>query len=276
MSYNKLGFTSGQTLKAEHLNHMEDGIANVSWNDLTDKPFYESVSYGDTLSTNREALSDALSGGDAVTDSVGNSVKVSDAIPTLNDLVNGVIIRYIEDDDEWILSYDDILSDNEQAPAGVLVIGEFAVISSDNFTMNDVVFPEKGTYVFIDAGVNNSLSLTISGYNGFETATVKKIDEKYLPAVGVTKFYTVIGDSDNYLHTSVDLSEETRVHSKDIDAAVSRGTIVLYSVYESGSIDCIMYPDCINPGRSGYWIHARNSDNNLVGYKTSDFEAAEE
>jgi hypothetical protein len=41
MSYNKLGFTSGQTLKAEHLNHMEDGIANISWNDLTDKPFYE-------------------------------------------------------------------------------------------------------------------------------------------------------------------------------------------------------------------------------------------
>ena len=43
MSYEKLGFTSGQTLKAEHLNHMEDGIANAggasSWNDLTDKPF---------------------------------------------------------------------------------------------------------------------------------------------------------------------------------------------------------------------------------------------
>lgn len=29
MSYNKLGFTSGQTLKAEHLNHMEEGIANA-------------------------------------------------------------------------------------------------------------------------------------------------------------------------------------------------------------------------------------------------------
>jgi hypothetical protein len=42
MSYEKLGFTSGQTLKAEHLNHMEEGIANAggasSWNDLTDKP----------------------------------------------------------------------------------------------------------------------------------------------------------------------------------------------------------------------------------------------
>ena len=29
MSYEKLGFTSGQTLMAEHLNHMEDGIANA-------------------------------------------------------------------------------------------------------------------------------------------------------------------------------------------------------------------------------------------------------
>ena len=41
MSYEKLGFVSGQILKAEHLNHMEEGIANTSWNDLTDKPFGE-------------------------------------------------------------------------------------------------------------------------------------------------------------------------------------------------------------------------------------------
>lgn len=43
MSYNKLGFTSGQTLKAEHLNHMEEGIANAggaSWDNITDKPSY--------------------------------------------------------------------------------------------------------------------------------------------------------------------------------------------------------------------------------------------
>lgn len=43
MSYNKLGFTSGQTLKAEHLNHMEEGIANAggaSWDSITDKPSY--------------------------------------------------------------------------------------------------------------------------------------------------------------------------------------------------------------------------------------------
>jgi hypothetical protein len=32
MSYNKLGFTSGQTLKAEHLNHMEEGIEAIANN----------------------------------------------------------------------------------------------------------------------------------------------------------------------------------------------------------------------------------------------------
>lgn len=53
MSYEKLGFVSGQTLKAEHLNHMEDGIANsggvTSWNDLSDRPFYEEVKMGNVV-----------------------------------------------------------------------------------------------------------------------------------------------------------------------------------------------------------------------------------
>ena len=30
MSYEKLGFVKGQVLKADHLNHMEDGIANAA------------------------------------------------------------------------------------------------------------------------------------------------------------------------------------------------------------------------------------------------------
>lgn len=41
MSYEKLGFEKGQVLKAEHLNHIEEGISSVSWNDLQDKPFGE-------------------------------------------------------------------------------------------------------------------------------------------------------------------------------------------------------------------------------------------
>ena len=43
MLYEKLGFQKNQMLKAEHLNHMEEGIANCaspSWNDIVDKPSY--------------------------------------------------------------------------------------------------------------------------------------------------------------------------------------------------------------------------------------------
>ena len=59
MSYEKLGFEKGQVLKAEHLNHMEDGIANaggvgfeywkgnVTWNN-TDKYFtFEGIDFRD-------------------------------------------------------------------------------------------------------------------------------------------------------------------------------------------------------------------------------------
>lgn len=37
MSYTKLGFVSNQILKAEHLNHMEDGIANAGGGDWNAK-----------------------------------------------------------------------------------------------------------------------------------------------------------------------------------------------------------------------------------------------
>lgn len=41
MSYEKLGFEKGQVLKAEHLNHMEDGIARASCKTLTVKiPYF--------------------------------------------------------------------------------------------------------------------------------------------------------------------------------------------------------------------------------------------
>lgn len=279
MSYNKLGFIKGQTLKAEHLNHMEEGIANVSWNDLTDKPFGESVSYGDTLSINL----DALSSEDVVMDTSGWNIKVSDATPTLNEFVNGVIIQNTENGQYNVL-YDEILYQNENSPFDDMVIFEmFVVIPSDNFTMNfdggEMVFPEKGTYILAEAaaGMAGILDVTIPGYNGFETTVTKKIDEKYLPAVGVTKFYIVHnGDSgDNYLYTSADGSEETRAHSKDIDAAVSRGTIVLYVVSWDGGIECITYPRYISRGTSGYFISADGDGGTQLGCMTSDFDAGE-
>lgn len=67
MSYEKQNFTSGQVLTAAALNHMEDGIANAggaqSWNDLKDKPFYETTEMVEILpelsATGQEGDSDS-------------------------------------------------------------------------------------------------------------------------------------------------------------------------------------------------------------------------
>lgn len=40
MAYTKQSFEDGQVLTAEHLNHMEQGIAAPDWNDVTNRPFY--------------------------------------------------------------------------------------------------------------------------------------------------------------------------------------------------------------------------------------------
>jgi hypothetical protein len=41
--YIKQNFTSGQVLKAEHLNHMEDGIENLSLTILTEEQVNELI-----------------------------------------------------------------------------------------------------------------------------------------------------------------------------------------------------------------------------------------
>ena len=70
MSYKKLGFVSGQTLKAEHLNHMEEGIAkagsSVSWDDLNDKPFGKTIDFKSVFEfIGVEAIVDEYSNGAA-------------------------------------------------------------------------------------------------------------------------------------------------------------------------------------------------------------------
>lgn len=69
MSYNKLGFTSGQTLKAEHLNHMEDGIANAGGGAFILRPTENELS-GDfseiICTTNYDEMAKALESGTPV------------------------------------------------------------------------------------------------------------------------------------------------------------------------------------------------------------------
>lgn len=265
MSYNKLGFTKGQTLKAEHLNHMEEGIANVSWSDLTDKPFGEVVETINSITWdgNFEGKDVVSMGGGYV------SIKVSDAAITAADMIGGsYTLTLINSDipDETFVIDESMIT---PVTDGLSIIGEqghVVVVDKDEVDFNGIIFTKGIYFLFVD-GVFYASNLTLS--SSIEGLVTKKIDEKYLPTVGVTKFYAVQG-GDGYLHTSVNDLEETRVHSRDIDTAVSRGTIVLYVLFDDGSLDSIVYPYCFSRGASGYWISAYCNGHN-VEYQTSDF-----
>ena len=69
MSYNKLGFTSGQILKAEHLNHMEEGIANaapMSYIIKLTEDNFAYMNYTNTYIDNYDEIYDVLTSGGIV------------------------------------------------------------------------------------------------------------------------------------------------------------------------------------------------------------------
>ena len=190
MSYEKLGFVSNQILKAEHLNHMEDGIAKacsgggaggtISWNDLTDKPFYEetTTTVGDTLTWdgNTDGLACAL---DLL-------YKVSNKTFTLDEL-NGSVIN-MSDGQSFTCTTED--SSLFELADGVYVLGDPVAYVSEQAAGIDlgdgIMFPEAGLY-FLAEDASDGLfyvsSLTIPGYTDFVNTTtiVKTIDTKYLP-----------------------------------------------------------------------------------------------
>lgn len=219
MSYEKLGFVSGQKLKAEHLNHMEDGIANISWNDLADKPFGEETTTvsGDTLTW------------DGNTEGLVNTnnaelpmYKVSDVIITKSDLTNG--ISFVVNGEEESIDWETFQSAVNDDDFGLLEA--VAIVPYDNYNFdNGIVFPEAGVYFINIPNVACCSSFTIHGYTGFVTTgtVVKPLDEKYLPD-------SVKGGGDIVI---VSVSFETLMlsHTPDeIDAMQKEGKMVLLSL----------------------------------------------
>ena len=78
----------------------------------------------------------------------------------------------------------------------------FAIVPTDNLIIEgddgQIVFPKAGVYALFTGGFNNYLaSLTIPGYTGFETTTIKRLDEKYMPILtspGGKKFKIAVND----------------------------------------------------------------------------------
>lgn len=186
MSYNKLGFTSGQTLKAEHLNHMEDGIANAggvtSWNDLTDKPFGSEVTEGvlkwDGDSSGKEVL-------DLVNNHQNTLAKVSNDTFTADELNGCTMVIYTKGMGET-----EITIGQENAQAAQFVEGLVAVMLEQTpfvlTVVDDDVYAgmpmKKGTYfnVTVDEAEVVEYVKSISCLT-HKVETIKTLDEKYLP-----------------------------------------------------------------------------------------------
>lgn len=155
-----------------------------SWNDLADKPFYETTVMGDTLTwdgdTSKVETIDPTGSGQLLL------CLISDTVPTSSDFANGAKIVF-GSGTKLELTADEIL------PIGNGVLAEsefnFVIVSNDNTTVTvpyagitlTVTFPKKGVYFGMAVGSGYTRSLTITGYTGFKTTKIKALDVKYLP-----------------------------------------------------------------------------------------------
>lgn len=185
MSYNKLGFTSGQTLKAEHLNHMEEGIANAggikSWNDLEDKPFeevpkmYLATWDGDMTGRTTIDISEfGLSG--------SYLVKVSDEVYTEDELIGTFIHNSTED-----IGYDVNNNSFAMLIAGALSINDMSVVVVHSASEINAAIGAPDGYI-----TNGTYFLCAPSYSYYVTdicreGYVTTLDEKYLPEAAIVK-----------------------------------------------------------------------------------------
>lgn len=163
-----------------------------SWNDLTDKPFGESATGGDTLvwDGNTEGLAFT------VVDDEFALYKVCDVVPSVEDVMKGGLISISAP------------MGSATYPAEVYEMGHgawgtnafFGVPESAvGIALDGIVFSESGVYA-AHAGSGTTISLQINGYTGFPT--LKKMDSKYMPDPII--FYI---DDDKYLYETPDTSD---------------------------------------------------------------------
>lgn len=196
MSYNKLGFTSGQTLKAEHLNHMEDGIAKAttpSWNDLADKPFYSELVEGAPEFNGDLTDKEYIDVGDGIL-----TVKMSDTPLTMEQLLGSTVVVKLNGSDfgvdedtivEFVATEENIMMqqlDESSYMLGIIyndMIPVVYVVSGDLSSMG-VPLTDGVYFIYAQMDTQYIYAQSLSCLNGMQEV-VHKIDEKYLPEVGL-------------------------------------------------------------------------------------------
>ncbi len=178
------GVASVNGVKPDENGNVEFEVAS-SWNDLTDKPFYEEETevYGDTLTWDFNALPKIEFSETMIV------CRISDATPTIDEANNGG--SYIGKDygiTGEIKTFNFTGDGNIEVDGFLSIGGKFICVPEEKVGVpcelfEGASFQEAGLYTW-DGSIT---SLTINDYTGFKTVNkiVKPIDPKFLPETGI-------------------------------------------------------------------------------------------
>ena len=237
---------SGQKITGKMVPGGGSSDGGVEWKNVTGKPFH--VGGSDTLEWdgNTDGLVSVLS----------EVFKVSDAIPTMDDLANGVIICGLGD--TVTIPPEEIVEAD-----GFIMTSVFFVAPYDNFDASEIfeedgpIFPESGVYM-MPYGI--PVTITIAGYNGFGG---EKINSDALPKA--TNFY--INSKDGYLYKSNVLAEDNRLTIHELKEAYYGGLKLILSLTVNGELLYDFYPEGMLIRDNALYCFIRSSNDSLQSIK---------
>lgn len=149
---------------------------------VKNKPFGETVVMGDTLTWdgNTEGLMRVEGEGGFLV-----LYKVSNATPSIEDFASGA--SYDATGPDGNPNTTELTANDIESLIDGIILVDMVIVVHENAAnveledMGGLSFPEPGTYFASSADGSYISSLTIPGYTGFQTKTVKPLDKKYLP-----------------------------------------------------------------------------------------------
>lgn len=157
--------------------------------------FGETIVMGDTLTWDGDMTGRVYAEMEMPVDDEGNTVtaylvKISDAVPTFEDLQSGGIATAFNGSESMPIEFGDGLDFYYIDMGNVLLDEQMqmpVIAKEDNVdVMGMFTLPEKGVYVMAVPAMGMYVgSFTINNYTGFATTEFKTIDSKYLPTVDI-------------------------------------------------------------------------------------------
>lgn len=234
-----------------------------SWNDLTDKPFYEeTVTVNEPLNITWDGNTEGL-----VSDSSGIYYKVSNLVLS-DEQIKLTKLTMSTGDSLSISEFWDSLVEGGAVTEDYVFLEYAILIRNDRVEMMGRVFTESGIYFGTGSAYVSSLTTTEPIE---QTKTViKKIDEKYLPEVGGSNITYFYGDGD-YLFWDEDLT--TKVSRVEFQESYQNGEI---RVICSGTKDCgfIYHPIMINNMNNYTYVRILDDNRDTVCFYTSEYVEA--